>query len=63
MRPSWSSTRLPARRASAIEVTTVRKTYRDRTVLNGVSLSVAPGTIFGLLGPDGAAGLRTVAVG
>lgn len=47
---------------SAIEVTSLRKTYRDRAVLDGVSLSVTPGTIFGLLGPNGAGKTTMVSI-
>ena len=32
----------------------LRKTYRNRTVLDGVDLHVGPGQVVGLLGPNGA---------
>ncbi|MEO1353903.1 MAG: ATP-binding cassette domain-containing protein, partial [Cyanobacteria bacterium J06635_15] len=37
-----------------IVVDNVQKTYGKRTVVQGVSLSVAQGEIVGLLGPNGA---------
>lgn len=40
--------------ARRISTDGLRKTYRGRTVVNGVSLEVAPGEIVGLLGPNGA---------
>ena len=45
---------------SVIEVTDLRKTYGDRTVVDGVSFSVEPGEIFGILGPNGAGKTTTV---
>lgn len=37
-----------------IEVVNISKSYRDTNALADVSLSVEPGEIFGLIGPDGA---------
>ncbi len=37
----------------AIEVENLTYRYGDRTALDGISFSVAPGEIFGLLGPNG----------
>ena len=39
---------------NAIEVNGVSKCYGQVKALNGVSFSVAPGEVFGLIGPDGA---------
>jgi ABC-2 type transport system ATP-binding protein len=39
---------------SAIVAAGVRKAFEDRTVLDGVDLTVGKGTIFALLGPNGA---------
>lgn len=39
---------------AAIEFANVTKRYRAVTALNDVSFSVAPGQMFGLIGPDGA---------
>ncbi|MFF6992142.1 ATP-binding cassette domain-containing protein [Streptomyces sp. NPDC010273] len=44
----------------AISATGLRKTYGDRTVLDGIDLTVPTGTIFSLLGPNGAG--KTTAV-
>jgi lipopolysaccharide export system ATP-binding protein len=37
-----------------LEVDHIRKSFRSRTVVDGVSLTVKPGEIIGLLGPNGA---------
>jgi len=42
------------RPTAAIEVADLTAGYGDLTVLNGVSLSVAPGELVGLVGPNGA---------
>ncbi len=39
---------------SGLQVTNLEKSYGGRTVVNGLSLYVAPGEIVGLLGPNGA---------
>ncbi|MGQ4436289.1 ABC transporter ATP-binding protein, partial [Streptomyces sp. SAS_260] len=44
----------------AISATGLRKAYGDRTVLDGIDLTVPTGTIFSLLGPNGAG--KTTAV-
>ncbi|BBD72333.1 antibiotic ABC transporter ATP-binding protein [Sulfodiicoccus acidiphilus] len=38
----------------AVELIDLRKSYSDRTALNGVTLSINEGKIFSLLGPNGA---------
>ncbi|MFF4415959.1 ABC transporter ATP-binding protein [Streptosporangium sp. NPDC001559] len=43
-----------------IEVNGLRKKYRDRFVVDGVSFSVEEGEIFGVLGPNGAGKSTTV---
>jgi ABC-2 type transport system ATP-binding protein len=45
---------------SAIEVTGLRKAFGEKTVLDGVDLTVRAGTIFSLLGPNGAGKTTTV---
>jgi ABC-2 type transport system ATP-binding protein len=48
---------------AAIEAHELRKTYPPSvTALDGITLSVAPGTIYGLLGPNGAGKSTTVRV-
>ncbi|MDF9714675.1 ATP-binding cassette domain-containing protein [Nocardioides sp. ChNu-153] len=46
----------------AIEVTGLRKTYRDRAVLHGLDLTVPAGTVTALLGPNGAGKTTTVSI-
>ncbi|HEY3715320.1 MAG TPA: ABC transporter ATP-binding protein [Jatrophihabitantaceae bacterium] len=43
-----------------IEVTHLRKSYRDHVAVQDVSFSVEPGEIFGILGPNGAGKTTTV---
>jgi ABC-2 type transport system ATP-binding protein len=43
-----------------IEVSNLRKRYGDRSVLAGVTFSVEPGEIFGIVGPNGAGKTTTV---
>jgi ABC-2 type transport system ATP-binding protein len=45
---------------SAIELSDITKRYGDVTALDGVSLSVAEGEIFGFLGPNGAGKSTTI---
>jgi ABC-2 type transport system ATP-binding protein len=46
--------------APAIAATGLRKAYADKTVLDGIDLTVPTGTVFSLLGPNGAG--KTTAV-
>jgi len=46
----------------AIDVTGLRKSYGDHTVLDGVDLHVAEGTVLALLGPNGAGKTTTVEI-
>jgi ABC-2 type transport system ATP-binding protein len=43
-----------------IEITGLRKSYKDKVVLDGVDLTVAAGTVTALLGPNGAGKTTTV---
>lgn len=48
----------------AIVATNLRKSYGDKVVLDGIDLMITEGTIFALLGPNGAdkaAGRRRIA--
>ncbi|GAA2759345.1 ATP-binding cassette domain-containing protein [Actinopolymorpha rutila] len=48
--------------SSAIAVSGLRKSYKDKIVLDGIDLDVPAGTIFSLLGPNGAGKTTTVNV-
>ena len=50
----------PGSTVPAIETDTLRKAYGDVTALDGLSLSVAEGELFGLLGPNGAGKTTTM---
>lgn len=45
---------------NAIEVSRLTKSYHNKTVLNGLNLSVKRGTVFGLLGANGAGKSTTI---
>ncbi|NES25980.1 ATP-binding cassette domain-containing protein [Micromonospora terminaliae] len=47
---------------AAIEVSGLRKAYKDKVVLDGIDLDVRAGSIFSLLGPNGAGKTTTVNV-
>ncbi|MDG4808874.1 ATP-binding cassette domain-containing protein [Micromonospora sp. WMMD1120] len=46
----------------AIVATDLRKSYRDKVVLDGIDLMITEGTIFALLGPNGAGKTTTVQI-
>ncbi|MFC7245908.1 ATP-binding cassette domain-containing protein [Catellatospora aurea] len=46
----------------AIEVSGLRKAYKDKVVLDGIDFEVGAGTVFSLLGPNGAGKTTTVNV-
>lgn len=46
--------------SNAIEVKGLTKKYGEKAVLNGLNLSVRPGTVFGLLGANGAGKSTTI---
>ncbi|WP_185995138.1 ABC transporter ATP-binding protein [Nocardioides campestrisoli] len=45
---------------AAVQVSDLRKAYGDRTAVDGISLEVRPGEVFGILGPNGAGKTTTV---
>jgi ABC-2 type transport system ATP-binding protein len=45
---------------AAVLLQNVYKAYNDRSVVNGLSLDIQPGEIFGLLGPNGAGKSTTI---
>ncbi|WP_159840093.1 ATP-binding cassette domain-containing protein [Nocardia sp. CY41] len=47
---------------TAIAASGLRKAYGDRTILDGIDLTIGAGTIFALLGPNGAGKTTTVNV-
>ncbi|MBF6171935.1 ATP-binding cassette domain-containing protein [Nocardia blacklockiae] len=47
---------------TAIAASGLRKAYGDKTILDGIDLSIGAGTIFSLLGPNGAGKTTTVNV-
>ncbi|MGA5322597.1 ATP-binding cassette domain-containing protein [Streptomyces seoulensis] len=46
----------------AVSVTGLRKSYGDKTVLDGIDLTIPAGTVFALLGPNGAGKTTTVQI-
>ena len=48
--------------ATALSAVGLRKSFGDKTVLDGIDLTVAEGTIFSLLGPNGAGKTTTVQI-
>ncbi|HEX4224648.1 MAG TPA: ATP-binding cassette domain-containing protein [Pseudonocardiaceae bacterium] len=48
--------------SSAIAVRELRKSYKDKVVLDGIDLDIKEGTIFSLLGPNGAGKTTTVQI-
>jgi ABC-2 type transport system ATP-binding protein len=47
---------------AALSAVGLRKSFRDKAVLEGIDLNVAEGTIFALLGPNGAGKTTTVQI-
>ncbi|MFF0716256.1 ATP-binding cassette domain-containing protein [Streptomyces bauhiniae] len=51
-----------AEQTPAVSVTGLRKSYGDKTVLDGIDLTIPAGTVFALLGPNGAGKTTTVQI-
>jgi ABC-2 type transport system ATP-binding protein len=49
-------------RPAAVAAYTLRKSYQDKTVLDGVDLTIAEGEVLALLGPNGAGKTTTVQI-
>ncbi|TGU86683.1 ATP-binding cassette domain-containing protein, partial [Mesorhizobium sp. M00.F.Ca.ET.186.01.1.1] len=45
-----------------IEIKDLTKSFGDKKVLNGISLSIGKGRIFGLLGPNGSGKTTTMRI-
>ena len=56
----YDPSRLEQRIPGVIEVCDLVKTYRSKAVVNSVSFSVAPGSVFALLGENGAGKTTTI---
>jgi ABC-2 type transport system ATP-binding protein len=53
---------MPADSQVAIEASALRKTYGEEVALDGISLSIPEGTIYGFLGPNGAGKTTTLRI-
>jgi ABC-2 type transport system ATP-binding protein len=53
---------MPSTTEFAIEATDLQKTYGSETALDGVSLSIPTGTVYGFLGPNGAGKSTTMRI-
>ena len=53
---------MPAGQSAAVEVHDLVKAYNGRSVVDGLTFSVAPGEVFALLGPNGAGKTTTVEI-
>ena len=51
---TWPSTATPPTEGLAVQVQGLVKCYGSLVAVNGIDFTVAPGEIFGLIGPDGA---------
>ena len=47
---------------NAVEVVSLRKTYRPTVALDGISFSIAQGEVFGLIGPNGSGKTTTLRI-
>ncbi|MGW1989392.1 ABC transporter ATP-binding protein [Embleya sp. NPDC001921] len=57
-----TTTSAPRVRAPAISAVGLAKSYGDKVVLDGIDLHIPEGTVFALLGPDGAGKTTTVRI-
>jgi ABC-2 type transport system ATP-binding protein len=57
---SLPETKQHAKTSGAVELSNVRKCYGDFVAVEGFSLSIKPGGIYGLLGPNGAGKTSTI---